>query len=90
MALLTNEDAVEIWLLKWKGEYIKRISAQFDIDPRRIYEILTEEKFPGSRLEALNRFRRDLPSLAARTNTDPHVAKLHVVRRDPDQGELFG
>ena len=89
MAILTTEDAVDVWLARWKQETIQSLCSRFQIDPRRAYEIWKEEKFVGSRLLALERLRSEAPSVAARVNTSPHVERFHVVRRDPYQPDLF-
>lgn len=52
---LTFDDAVEIWLRHWNGEFQNRIAASFDVNPGRVNEVLKERKFPGSREAALKR-----------------------------------
>jgi len=52
---LTFEDAVEIWLRHWDGEFQNRIAASFDVNPGRVNEVLKERKHVGSRDEALNK-----------------------------------
>jgi len=45
---LTFEDAVEIWIRHWAGEYQNRIAAHFDVNPGRVNEVLKGRRFPGS------------------------------------------
>ena len=52
---LTFEDAVEIWLRSWNGEFQNRIAASFDVNPARVSEVLKERKHVGSREVALKR-----------------------------------
>jgi hypothetical protein len=53
---LTEEDAVEIWIIHVeKRAFQSRIAAQFDVNQGRISEILTGKKFPGARAKALRR-----------------------------------
>jgi hypothetical protein len=52
---LTFDDAVQIWLRFWDGEFQNRIAASFDVNPARVNEVLKERKFVGSREAALAR-----------------------------------
>ncbi|MGK9052080.1 hypothetical protein [Neorhizobium petrolearium] len=52
---LTFDDAVEIWLRHWNGEFQNRIAASFDVNPGRVNEVLKERKFIGSREAALKK-----------------------------------
>ena len=45
---LTFDDAVDIWLRHWRGEYQNRIAAVFDVNPARVNEVLKGRRFPGS------------------------------------------
>jgi hypothetical protein len=45
---LTFDDAVEVWLLHWQGEYQHRIAASFDVNPGRVNEVLKGTRHPGS------------------------------------------
>ena len=47
-AVLTFEDAVQVWLIYWKGEFQNRIAARFDCNPARISEVLKGKLHPGS------------------------------------------
>lgn len=52
---LTFEDAVQIWLRHWNGEFQNRIAASYDVNPGRVNEVLKGTRHPGSRAEALRR-----------------------------------
>ena len=52
---LTFDDAVEIWLRYWNGEFQNRIAASFDVNPGRVNEVLKERTFIGSREAALSK-----------------------------------
>ena len=52
---LTFDDAIQIWLCHWTGEFQNRIAARFDVNPGRVNEVLKERKFNGSREAALQK-----------------------------------
>jgi hypothetical protein len=52
---LTLDDAVNIWLRHWNGEYQNRIAASYDVNPGRVNDVLKERKHIGSRRKALER-----------------------------------
>lgn len=52
---LTFDDAVQIWLRHWSGEFQNRIAARLDVNPGRVNEVLKERKFIGSREAALQK-----------------------------------
>jgi hypothetical protein len=45
---LTFDDAVDIWLRHWQGEYQHRIAASYDVNPARVNEVLKGTRHPGS------------------------------------------
>lgn len=45
---LTFDDAVDIWLRHWRGEYQHRIAASYDVNPARVNEVLKGHRQPGS------------------------------------------
>lgn len=45
---LTFDDAVQIWLRHWQGEYQHRIAASFDVNPGCVNEVLKGHRHPGS------------------------------------------
>ena len=52
---LTFEDAVNIWLRHWNGEFQNRIAASYDVNPGRVNEVLKERKHAGSKQVAAAR-----------------------------------
>lgn len=54
---LTFEDAVDVWIRSWKGEFQHRIAADYDVNPGRVSEVLKERVHVGSRLVALAKFK---------------------------------
>jgi len=54
---LTFEEAVQVHLMIWGGELQSRIAAFFDTNSGRISEVNTGKRHPGSREEAVRRFR---------------------------------
>ena len=49
---LTFDEAVQIWLRHWSGEYQNRIAAAYDVNPGRVSDVLKERKYLGSRAAA--------------------------------------
>lgn len=54
---LSFEDAIEVWLHHWKGEFQNRIASLFDVNPARINEIIKGKLHPGSKEAALKKKR---------------------------------
>lgn len=55
---LTFEDAVNVWMRFWEGEFQNRIAASYDANPARVAEVIKGTRHPGSREEAMRRYRR--------------------------------
>jgi hypothetical protein len=55
MYKLTFEDAVEIWLRTWAGEYQYQIAASYVINQGRINDVLKERLHPGSKQVAASK-----------------------------------
>lgn len=45
---LTFQDAVEVWMRHWAGEFQNRIAARFDVNPGRVNEVLKGTRHKGS------------------------------------------
>ncbi len=84
---LTEDDAVAIWLARWLKIRPKDLVRRYACDPRRLYEIWEETKFPGSRAKALALLRERYPSLADRI--DPGLHQRISKSPDPRQLTLF-
>lgn len=84
---LTEADAVDIWIARWLRVRPRELIRRYGCDPRRLYEIWQEERFPGSRSKALSAFLSQFPSLADRIDPGPHVRLTKATH--PDQLQLF-
>lgn len=51
-AALTPTQAVNIWILHWRGQPIQQISARLGVNPLRVRAVLDERQHPGSRERA--------------------------------------
>jgi hypothetical protein len=69
---LTQADAVDIWIARWLRIRRKDLLARYRCDPRRLYEIWEEKRFPGSRAKALAVFNERHPGLADRIDFGLH------------------
>jgi hypothetical protein len=69
---LTAADAVDIWIARWLRIRRKDILSRYGCDPRRLYEIWEETRFPGSRARALAIFKERYPGLQDRIDMGPH------------------
>jgi hypothetical protein len=45
---LTFDDAVDVWLRYWAGEYQHTIAASYGVNPGRVNEVLKGHKHEGS------------------------------------------
>lgn len=65
--VLTEADAIEIWIARWLRIRPKHLVTRYACDARRLYEIWWGEKFPGSRAKAEQVFRDRHPGVVERT-----------------------
>ena len=84
---LTEADAVDIWIARWLKVRPRDLIRRYGCDPRRLYEIWGEERFPGSRSKAMAEFLAQFPALADRVDPGPHVRIPKAA--NPDQLSLF-
>lgn len=84
---LTEDDAVDIWIARWLRTRPIDLRRRYACDPRRLYEIWEETRFPGSRARALDEFRARFPGLEARFDPGPH--RRIPLATDPSQLSLF-
>ena len=68
---LTEEDAVDIWIARWLRIRPADLVRRYACDPRRLYEIWEETRFPGSRART-QEFRHRFPGLDVRIDPGPH------------------
>ncbi len=43
---LTIDDAIDVWLRHWAGEYQHSIAADYGVNPGRVNEVLKGHRFP--------------------------------------------
>lgn len=55
---LTKQDAAQVWIRHWKGEYQHAIAASFGVNQGRVNEVLKGHRHPGS--EEIARDLKDL------------------------------
>ncbi len=84
---LTEADAVDIWIARWLRVRRKDLLDRYGCDPRRIYEVWQEERFPGTRAKAIELFRVRYPALVDRIDYGRHTRISRTVH--PDQLSLF-
>jgi hypothetical protein len=79
MAYFSDEDAIEIWKAKWRGEGVQTLVERYKRSPFRFYEVWTEAKNAGTRLIAIEQFKHESPQLALRVDTSPHTPRRKVI-----------
>jgi len=84
---LTEDDAVDIWIARWLRIRPVDLQRRYACDPRRLYEIWEESRFPGSRSRALIEFSARFPGLEPRFDPGPH--RRIPLTPHPDQLSLF-
>lgn len=84
---LTEDDAVAIWIARWLRVRPSVLVRRYGCDPRRLYEIWEEARFPGSRKRALAEFQTRFPGLDGRIDPGPH--RRISLAPHPDQLPLF-
>jgi hypothetical protein len=77
---LTRADAIDIWIARWLRIRRKDLLLRYKCDPRRLYEIWEEKRFPGTRAKAAELFASRYPTLTDRIDFGPHRS---VPRRPP-------
>jgi hypothetical protein len=77
---LTEADAVDIWIARWLRVRRKDLITRYGCDPRRLYEIWEEQRFPASRAKAAELFAARHPGLIDRIDFGPH---RRIPRRPP-------
>jgi hypothetical protein len=81
---LTFNDAVEVWNYYALGHFPHRISAHFDTDPARIYDVLKELKHVGSRQKAIEQLEKQNPALAKFLRNFKFKSKKEIDDNQPD------
>jgi len=86
--VLTEADAIDIWIARWLKVRQCDLLKRYACDPRRLYEIWEETRFPGTRAKALAVFRERHPSLMDRVDPGAH-RRVPSRSIHPDQLTLF-
>jgi hypothetical protein len=86
--VLTEADAIDIWIARWLRIRQCDLLKRYNCDPRRLYEIWEEARFPGTRAKALAVFRERHPSLLDRVDPGAH-RRIPLRSIHPDQLTLF-
>ncbi len=84
---LTENDAVDIWIARWLRVRRRDLCLRYTCDPRRLYEIWQEQRFPGSRDKARALFTERYPYLVDRIDYGRHQPISRAAH--PDQLSLF-
>ena len=84
---LCEADAVDIWIARWLRVRRKDLLARYGCDPRRLYEIWEESRFPGARAKAIEQFSTRYPGLVDRIDYGRHRRIPRTAH--PDQLSLF-
>ena len=82
---LTEDDAVNIWIARWLKIRPKDLVRRYACDPRRLYEIWEETRFPGTRTRALKLLTERYPGVEARIDPGPH----RRISNEPDPRQLM-
>ena len=85
---LNEADAIDIWIARWLRIRQCDLLKRYRCDPRRLYEIWEETRFPQSRAKALETFRERHPSLLDRVDPGAH-RRIPLRSAHPDQLTLF-
>lgn len=69
---LSEADAIDIWIARWLRIRRRDLLIRYGCDPRRLYEIWEQKRFPASRAKALALFTERHPDLADRIDFGLH------------------
>lgn len=69
---LTEVDAIQIWIARWLRIRRKDLLIRYGCDPRRLYEIWEETRFPGSRAKAMVLLKERYPGFVGRIDHGRH------------------
>jgi hypothetical protein len=64
--ILTEADAIDIWIARWLRVPLKELLARYVCDSRRLYDIWWGLKHPASKAKAQKLFRERYPTAAER------------------------
>jgi hypothetical protein len=87
---LNEADAIDIWIARWLRIRRKDLLIRYGCDPRRLYEIWEEKRFPSSRAKALALFHQRHPGLADRVDFGLHRRIPRAVPHELQPGLFDG
>ena len=89
---LTEADAIQIWIARWLRIRRKDLLVRYGCDPRRLYEIWEETRFPGSRAKAMTLLEEHYPGFVGRIDHGRHrrIARTLPHELQPDLFEGAG
>lgn len=87
--VLTETDAVEIWIARWLRIRRKDLMARYNCDSSRLYEIWWGKRFPTSREKAAKLFRDRHPGLVERTTFSYRRIPRKIEPEAGVQADLF-
>ena len=76
-----------IWIARWLRIRPVDLTRRYACDPRRLYEIWEETRFPGSREQALAELQVRYPQMDLRFDPGPHRRRTRMPH--PSQLSLF-
>ena len=85
MPAVSYDQAVELWKDRCRKMRTRDVCAKHDIDPRRYYEVLTEQVHKGSRRRAFLELVEQSPSSAPKREPAPHVPRYRRVPLEEQQ-----
>ena len=86
--VITETDAVDIWIARWLRVRRVEIMRRYAFDPRRLYEIWEGRRFPEARERAKRLFEERYPELVDRTDFGKHSV-IPRSNHAPGQHSLF-
>ena len=88
--VLTERDAIEIWIARWLRIRRKELMAQYQCGSSRLYEIWWGQRFPASREKAAKLFRERHPAMVEQTSFGYRRIPRKPLAVTGDQADLFG
>jgi hypothetical protein len=85
--VLTETDAIDVWIARWLRIRRADLCRRYRCDPRRLYEIWEGTKHPAARQKAWALFEERYPALIDRVDAGHHRRIPKTVH--PDQLGLF-
>jgi hypothetical protein len=85
--VLTEADAIDIWIARWLRVRRRDLLQRYACDPRRLYEIWEGTRFPTAQAKARTLFAERHPGIVDRVDFGHHRRYSRAI--DPAQLGLF-